>query len=151
MSGSTATAEPKVGSKPESKLGNKTGLTNQHKEALAEGRREGKIVRDYLNALDESKPKRGRKVSLEVLNERIEKTEAEIASADAYDRLTLTQHLMDLHEQQRQATDTMDISALEAEFVKVAASWASKKRYSYEAFRAVGVPASVLKAAGIAR
>ena len=42
-----------------------------------------------------------------------------------------------------------DISDLEAEFVRVAAGYSERKRVGYYAWRAVGVPASVLKAAGI--
>ena len=47
--------------------------------------------------------------------------------------------------------ETVDISALEAEFVKVAKSYGQRTGVSYAAWRAVGVAPAVLKAAGIAR
>ena len=36
-------------------------MTDEHKAALAQGRSEGRAVRDYLDALRANKPKRGRK------------------------------------------------------------------------------------------
>ena len=36
-------------------------MSAEHKAALAQGRSEGKAVRDYLDALRANKPKRGRK------------------------------------------------------------------------------------------
>jgi hypothetical protein len=44
-----------------------------------------------------------------------------------------------------------DITALEAEFVKVAKSYSQRQGISYATWRDVGVEASVLKAAGIPR
>ena len=46
---------------------------------------------------------------------------------------------------------TVDLSALEAEFVAVAKGYAERKQISYEAWREAGVSASTLKAAGITR
>ena len=45
----------------------------------------------------------------------------------------------------------IDISALEKAFVKVGKSYAGRKSISYAAFREFGVPAEVLKRAGISR
>ena len=39
----------------------KKPMSDQHKAALAKGRAEGKIVREYLEGLRATKPKRGRK------------------------------------------------------------------------------------------
>jgi hypothetical protein len=36
-------------------------MSDEHKEALARGRHEGRVVREYLEALRATKPKRGRK------------------------------------------------------------------------------------------
>ena len=46
---------------------------------------------------------------------------------------------------------TVDITALETEFVAVAKPYAQRKGISYEAWREAGVPAATLKAAGIGR
>jgi hypothetical protein len=40
---------------------------------------------------------------------------------------------------------------LEAQFVEVAAAWASERGISYDAFRVMGVPARVLREAGVQR
>ena len=42
-----------------------------------------------------------------------------------------------------------DADRLEQQFVEVAAAWATERGISYQAFRVMGVPARVLKAAGI--
>ncbi len=39
----------------------KTPMSADHKAALAKGRRRGRIVRRYLEALESTKPRRGRK------------------------------------------------------------------------------------------
>ena len=36
-------------------------MSDAHKEALAEGREQGRAVRRYLEALEANKPRRGRK------------------------------------------------------------------------------------------
>ncbi len=48
-------------------------------------------------------------------------------------------------------SNSIDMEALEHEFVGVAKSYSDGKAISYSSWRDVGVPASVLKAAGINR
>jgi hypothetical protein len=43
------------------------------------------------------------------------------------------------------------MSAIEAEFVRVAKDYSERNGYSYAAWRAIGVDASVLKKAGVGR
>ena len=45
----------------------------------------------------------------------------------------------------------VDMEAIEAAFVKVAAAYSDRQGISYSSWREVGVPASVLKRAGISR
>jgi hypothetical protein len=45
----------------------------------------------------------------------------------------------------------VDLSALEREFAKVAQAYSQRKGISYAAWRELGVPADVLKRAGIGR
>jgi len=47
--------------------------------------------------------------------------------------------------------ETVDISELESAFADVAASYSGRKGITYSAWREVGVPAVVLKRAGISR
>jgi hypothetical protein len=44
-----------------------------------------------------------------------------------------------------------DMAGLENEFVKVAKSYSARQGISYGAWRSVGVPAAVLKRAGVGR
>ena len=43
----------------------KAPMSDEHKAALAEGRNQGRAVRNYLEALDQNRPKRGRKRTTE--------------------------------------------------------------------------------------
>lgn len=58
----------------------KTDLTPEHKAALAEGREQGRIVRNYLDALESNKPKRGRPRSEEIVQRRLDSVNAELES-----------------------------------------------------------------------
>lgn len=128
-------------------------MTDEHKAALAEGRAQGRSVKRYLEALEANKPKRGRKRTPESIQKRLEAIEADLASADGLKRLTLVQERLDLQEEleRLQSDDTVDLSALEAEFVKVAKGYGERKGISYAAWREVGVTPAVLKQAGITR
>ncbi|MEZ5407543.1 MAG: hypothetical protein R2761_05910 [Acidimicrobiales bacterium] len=126
-------------------------MSKDHKEALAVGRAEGRSVRAYLEALDSSRPKRGRKRTKDSINSRLAKIDAELEAADALKRLQLTQERLDLIEELGTMDTGVDISELEAEFTRVAKGYAARKGISYAAFRQIGVPAAVLKKAGISR
>ena len=126
-------------------------MSKDHKEALAVGRAEGRSVRAYLEALDSSRPKRGRKRTKDSISGRLEKLDAEIEAADALKRLQLTQERLDLIEELAGMDTGVDITELEAEFTRVAKGYAARKGISYAAFRQIGVPAAVLKKAGITR
>jgi uncharacterized protein YicC (UPF0701 family) len=126
-------------------------MSKDHKEALAVGRAEGRSVRAYLEALDSSRPKRGRKRTKDSISSRLDKIDAELEAADALKRLQLTQERLDLIEELGTMDTGVDISELEAEFTRVAKGYAARKGISYAAFRQIGVPAAVLKKAGISR
>ena len=129
----------------------KKAMTADHKEALAVGRAEGRAVRAYLEALESSRPKRGRRRTKESIAARLESLAEQMESADPLKRLQLAQEELDLTDELARMDQAVDIGDLEAEFVKVASSYAERKGISYNAFRQVGVPASVLKTAGIGR
>lgn len=126
-------------------------MSDEHKAALAEGRAQGRAVRLYLEALEANKPKRGRKRTAESVQKRLDRVNAELVSADPLKRLQLTQEQLDLEAELAAGTSTVDISALEKDFIASAASYASRKGISYGAFRSVGVTPAVLRAAGISR
>lgn len=129
----------------------KSQMTEDHKEALAVGRAEGRMVRAYLEALESSKPKRGRKRTKDSIAGRLDKIDDELESADPLKRLQLAQEQLDLSEELEQMDSGVDLAKLEKEFAKVAKGYAERKGISYAAFRQIGVPAAVLKKASISR
>ncbi|MFM8268015.1 MAG: hypothetical protein ACKOA2_08345 [Ilumatobacteraceae bacterium] len=129
----------------------KKAMSAAHKAALAAGRAEGKAVRDYLEALRANKPRRGRKRTADTVRNQLASLEVEIADADPVRELQLVQRRMDLEAELASMSSGVDISALEAAFVKVARSYGERNGISYAAWRSVGVEPSVLKTAGIGR
>lgn len=126
-------------------------MSDEHKAALAKGRMEGRIVRDYLEGLRATKPKRGRKRTADTVQNRLAAIEAELESASPLDELLLVQERRDLQAELAAMTDVVDIDALEAAFVEVAKSYSASKSISYSSWRDVGVPAATLTRAGITR
>jgi hypothetical protein len=129
----------------------RTPMSDEHKAALAEGRNQGRSVRRYLEALDLHRPKRGRKRTRESIKKNLDRIEAELASADPLKRLQLIQERLDLTAELEAFDTKVDLSGLEAEFVKAAAAYSSRKGISYAAWRELGVEPAVLKRAGISR
>lgn len=129
----------------------KTQMTEEHKQALAVGRAEGRMVRAYLEALESSRPKRGRKRTKESIGRRLERIDSELEAADPLKRLQLTQEQIDLTEELESMDNGVNMADLENDFVRVAQGYAERKGITYQAFRQIGVPASVLKRAGISR
>ena len=129
----------------------KSKMTDEHKAALAAGRSEGRAVRAYLEALDQHRPKRGRKRTPDSVNARLAKIDTELVSADPMTRLSLVQERLDLLTELESLTTTVDLTDLEADFVKSAKGYGERKGISYAAWREVGVSAATLKAAGISR
>jgi uncharacterized protein YicC (UPF0701 family) len=129
----------------------KRPMTDEHKAALAEGRTESRAVKSYLEALDQTRPRRGRKRTPESIAKRLTAIDAQLDEVSALQRLQLVQERMDLQRELEQMGTTVDLSALEGAFVKTAAKYAQRKGISYAAWRELGVSADVLKRAGIAR
>ncbi|MCC7077107.1 MAG: hypothetical protein IT198_08280 [Acidimicrobiia bacterium] len=129
----------------------KRTMSPEHKKAIAEGRAEGAAVKRYLEQL-QVKGKPGRPVDPERAKKRLAKVDAQLREeANPLTRLELEQTRIDLQRKIEATGDSQDIDGLEAGFVKVAKSYAARKNISYQAFRKVGVPASVLKSAGVSR
>jgi hypothetical protein len=126
-------------------------MTKAHKEALAVGRNQGRTVRRYLEGLEAQKPKRGRKRTPESITRRLEVIDEAIESADRLTALKLTQERLDLQAELDVMNAGDDLSELEAEFVAIAASYSERQGISYMAWREIGIPAAVLRQAGISR
>ena len=126
-------------------------VTDEHKAAMATGRTEARAVKNYLEALELHKPKRGRKRTPESIGVRLTKIDAELEAADPMRKLTLVQERRDLEQELQSLEIEVDLTDLEAAFVTAAKSYGQRKGISYGAWREVGVSAATLKAAGITR
>lgn len=126
-------------------------MSDQHKAALAKGREEGRAVRRYLEALEQHKPRRGRKRTADSIKKRLAAIDQRLADADALARLHLLQEQADLEAELERSDATQDLTGLEKAFVKVAAAYGDRKGIGYAAWRAAGVSAPVLQKAGITR
>lgn len=129
----------------------KRQMSDDHKAALARGRVEGRAVRDYLEALRASKPKRGRKRTAASIEKRLAVIDEQLKSADGLTELRLVQERLDLGEELQSVGDGADLAALEEAFVEVARSYSDRQGISYAAWRTVGVAPAVLKRAGVTR
>jgi len=126
-------------------------MSDAHKQALAEGREQGRAVRQYLEALEAHKPKRGRKRTPDSIQKRLATIEERVGSADPLARLQLVQERMDLQRELAASQQKVDLSALEKDFVGAARAYGDRKGITYAAWRESGVDPAVLKKAGIGR
>jgi len=137
--------------RPAKKSAASSPMSDAHKAALAKGREQGRVVRNYLEALEMAKPRRGRKRTAQSIQHRLSAIEDQLSGAGALQRLQLVQERMDLESELASSEESVDIASLEKGFVKVAKGYGARKGISYSAWRAVGVSASVLEKAGIGR
>ena len=126
-------------------------MTDDHKAALAKGRTQGKAVRDYLAALEQER-KPGRRTDRPAVERRIGEVQAAIdAEPDPAKRVEMIQRRLDLEQQLIEMADEVDLGELEDAFVEAAAEYSERKGITYPAWREAGVPAAVLKRAGVKR
>jgi hypothetical protein len=126
-------------------------MTDQHKAALAEGRNESRAVKRYLEALEANRPKRGRKRSQDSIEKRLAEIETQVPTADPLKRVNLIQERLNLRNALGSTEDTVDMAALEAEFVRAAGGYSARKGLTYAAWRELGVEPALLAEAGITR
>lgn len=126
-------------------------MSQEHKDALALGREQGRAVRRYLEALEAHRPKRGRKRTPESIQKRLADIEARMEEADALTRLQLRQERMDLQAELAAKSNGVDLAQLEDEFVQAARDYGERKGITYAAWREQGVDPGVLRRAGIRR
>lgn len=144
-----ATKAAATPAKAETPKRQRRSMSDDHKNALAQGRNEGRVVTTYLNALESNRPKRGRKRTPESIARRIEVIDQKLIDADPLSRLHLTQERMDLQAEAARLQERTDLTALEAEFVKVAKSYGERKGITTAAWLSLNVPRSVLRQAGL--
>jgi len=128
-------------------------LSASHKRALAEGRTMSATVDRYLSAVNTPK-RRGRKVSKASLQQRLTDARAKAKASTGVDKVLAAQEVRDLQTRIASidaAGGGSDLKSLEAAFVKIARQFGENRGIGYGAWRDAGVPAPVLKKAGIAR
>src|SRR3954468_13297214 len=96
----------------------KSTMTDAHKKALTAGREQSRAVRDYLEALEANKPRRGRKRTPAGIKKRLATIEADLAEATPLQRLLLTQEQTDLEYELENQEVGVDLAAYEKGFVK---------------------------------
>jgi hypothetical protein len=126
-------------------------MTPAHEQALALGREEARHVRNYLEALEVHKPKRGRKRTAESVGRRLADLEPRLVRATGFRKLKLAQERIALTNELKSFNSTVDLTALRTQFLKYAKGYSDRKGISYQAWRSVGVSALDLKDAGIIR
>ena len=125
-------------------------MSEEHKAALARGRRESRAIKQYLEALKSRRP--GRPITPATLKKRIEDLGDKIAAeSDPLKTVELLQSRIEAERALAKAEDAPDIADLEQGFVKYVKPYSKRKGISYAAWRELGVPAAVLKQAGISR
>ena len=110
-------------------------------------------VREYLKALEQKAPRRGRKRTPEGVDRQIAAIDAQMAEATVTKRLDLIQQRMDLEAEKEAlaAAGMIDMTVLERNFVEHAAAYGNRRKISYAAWREAGVSSATLKAAGVRR
>jgi hypothetical protein len=141
--------------KPVKRVAQRSGsrtLSAAHKRALAEGRTMSATVDRYLAVMNTPK-RRGRKVSKDALEQRLARARQELRTASGLMRVLAAQEVRDLQGKLAQLNSTagVDMKSLETDFVKIANQFSEQRGIGYGAWRDAGVPADVLKRAGIAR
>jgi hypothetical protein len=126
-------------------------MSPEHKQALAEGRSQGRDVRLYLEALQKNRPKRGRKRTPESISKRLAQLEHQVETADSMRKLLLLQERISLRAELEKLQASNNPTDSEERFITVARAFGERKGITYSAWREFGVSADVLRAAGIPR
>ncbi len=105
----------------------KTPMSAEHKAALAKGREEGRIVRQYLEALESTKPPTRPQAHARIHPQAADHHRRPLPEADPLNRLHLVEEKQRLEAELAHTGDTVDLAALEKNFVKVARRTASAR------------------------
>jgi hypothetical protein len=142
---------PETGTPVAKKVQKRFSMSDEHKAALAEGRAQGRAIRDYLAAVETGR-KPGRRVDKDAVEARIADIQSSIdEEPDPTKRVELIQKRLDQEAKLIELQDDVDLESLEEGFVDAAQPYSERKGITYAAWREAGVPAAVLKRAGIKR
>ncbi len=123
-------------------------MSQDHKDALAQGRKEARAIKAYLKVLEGRKS--GRPITRENLEKRIRRINEKVeVSDDPLRSVELLQSRLDIEVTLSTIDEHEDVDALEAGFVANASAYSKRKGISYTAWREFGVPAATLRAADV--
>lgn len=123
-------------------------MSQEHKDALARGRLEARSVKAYLDALGSKK--RGRPVTKESMEKRLSSIDAKLKSeANPLKKLDLMQSKADIESTLANSQNASNPDELVGGFVAHAKAYSERKGISYSTWRQFGVPAEVLRKAGV--
>ncbi|MFB3110374.1 MAG: hypothetical protein ACE1Y8_04390 [Acidimicrobiia bacterium] len=123
-------------------------MSQEHKDALAQGRKEARAIKAYLKTIEVRK--QGRPVTKENLESRLTRMNEKIdGSDDPLKTLALIQTRLDIQSALSSMEDVESLDQLESGFVTYAKAYSERKSVGYAAWREFGVPAAVLRNAGI--
>ncbi|MDP8929562.1 MAG: hypothetical protein M3O70_13575 [Actinomycetota bacterium] len=109
------------------------------------------MVRKYLEALH-TDGQRGRPINRQSLEAKIERLQSQInEEPNAARRVELIQQRLDAERRFAGLEESTDRESLERDFIEVAEAYSERRGITYTAWREVGVPAAVLREAGITR
>ena len=121
----------------------------EHKAKLAQGRADARSVKGYLEYLEQNKPRRGRRRTVDSIGKRLAAIEGELGDASALARLNLFQEQSDLTAELEALEQKTDGEELRVAFIEAAARYAAAKGLQKAAFTQMGVDAKTLREAGI--
>ena len=114
----------------------KSAMSTSHKNALANGRTEGRIIR---------------RRTPESITKRLAVIATDLKTADPVTKVRLIQERLNLRTELAGMKTKTEVGTAEARFVKVARSFSVRNDITYDAWREFGVTPAVLKRAGIER
>ncbi len=112
-------------------------------------RAQAKVIREYLEAIERNRPRRGRKRTRDTVEKQLGQVDVLLEDAEPLDRLHLIQRKIDLETELENLKNKVDIRDLESRFVAAAKEYSDRKGLSYDAWHALGISNEVLERAGI--
>jgi hypothetical protein len=124
-------------------------MDKAHKESLAAGRKEGRMIREYLELVEKTRPRRGRQRTKDSISRRLTKIEWELVDVDPISKVRLIQERINLKFELADKDSVENQAELEKQFIKIALQYTERHRISYAAWREFGVDPDVLARAKI--
>jgi hypothetical protein len=129
----------------------KRQVSDSQKKAMAKGRANSRVVKEYLEALERNRPRRGRKRTPAGIRNRLAAISNEMDDATQLAKLEMVQERINLEAELDQLLAVEDITDKQKAFVSIANEYSESRGISWAAWREMGVPGDVLREAGLTR